>query len=55
MAITPSAIPAAGLHWSNSRKIINVATACMPGGSKRTDPTSSRKEIEKIKIAPEIL
>ncbi|MGH7875054.1 MAG: hypothetical protein ACREQO_22905 [Candidatus Binatia bacterium] len=31
---------------------IEVDTVCMRGGCNKTDPTSSRKEIEKIKIVP---
>jgi hypothetical protein len=49
--MTPMVMPVAGLPWSNSRKI-KVATVCMPGGRETTDPTSSRNEIEKIKMAP---
>jgi hypothetical protein len=51
IAMTPIAMPVAGLPWSNSRKI-NVDIVCIPGGRNKTDPTSSRKETEKIKIAP---
>jgi len=49
--MTPIAMPVAGLPWSNSRKM-KVDTVCIPGGRNKTDPTSSRKEIEKIRIAP---
>ena len=31
---------------------MKVATVCIPGGRRSTDPTNSRNEIEKMRIAP---
>ena len=43
IAMTPIAMPVAGLPWSNSRKI-NVDTVCIPGGRiKSIQPAREKK------------